>query len=93
VADSAEGALDLIFDELVVDPAARRLDFERKYRAVRSTRQAYRDHGIEDGAIQRHAMVTARAFRGQFDFAVFNGQVVQLVQMLVLPASESRRSR
>jgi hypothetical protein len=79
IADSAEAALDLVFSELVVDPAARRFRFEKKHRAVGSTRKAYRDHRVPDESIATRAPVSSGPYEGMFDFAVFNGQVVQLV--------------
>jgi hypothetical protein len=80
VAGSAEDALDLVFAELVVDPAARTFRFERKHRALGSTRRAYRQHGVPEEATTERAKVSAGPYHGAFDFAVFNGRVVQLVQ-------------
>jgi hypothetical protein len=45
-----------------------------------STRRAYRQHEIPDDAITEHAPVSAGPYEGRFDFAVSNGEVVQLVQ-------------
>jgi len=80
VADTAESALDLIFDQLLVDPAARRYRFEKKHRAQRSAREAYRAHQIPGEAIKERAAVSSGAFDDTFDFAVHNGRTVQLVQ-------------
>jgi hypothetical protein len=81
VADSAENALDLLFPELVVDAAAPEFRrFERKHRAQASTRRAYRAHDVPEEAVTEQAHVAAGPYEGHFDFAVSNGEVVQLVQ-------------
>jgi hypothetical protein len=80
VAESAEAALDTLFTEFIVDPAAQRFRFQKKHRAVASTRRAYRDHEVPEDAILEPAPVTAGPYDGRFDFAVSNGSVVQLVQ-------------
>jgi hypothetical protein len=79
VAASAEEALDLLFDELLVDPTARRYRFLKKHPAVGATRRAYRNHHVPDEAIERRAPITAGAYDGVFDFAVYNGKALQLV--------------
>lgn len=80
VAASSEAALDLLFSELVVDPTSPRFRFEKKHRAVASARRAYRAHEIPDEAITQRAAVSAGPYEAMFDFAVSNGEVVQLVQ-------------
>jgi hypothetical protein len=91
VADTAEAALDLIFEELVLDPASMRFRFEKKHRAVGATRGAYRAHEIPDSAIKERVQVVAGSFHGGFDFAVHNGRAIQLVQCwsFQLPNQES----
>jgi hypothetical protein len=79
-ADSADSALDLLFSELVVDPAAQRFRFQKKHRAVASTRRAYQEHDVPENAITERAPVSAGPYDGIFDFAISNGEVVQLVQ-------------
>jgi hypothetical protein len=78
-ADSAADALDLLFRHTILDPAAKEFRFEKKHRAVRVTRQSYREHGVPDDALKQKADVTSAQFRSKFDFAVHNGAVVQLV--------------
>lgn len=78
VAESAELALDLVFSELLLDPAAQRFRFEKKHRAVGSTRRAYRDNGVPDEAVASRASITSGPYEASFDFAVINGHVVQL---------------
>ena len=80
VAESAETALDMLFGELVVDPASQQFRFPTKKRAQASTRQAYRDHAIPRTAVTEKAPISAGPYDGIFDFAVANGRVVQLVQ-------------
>jgi hypothetical protein len=80
VAESAESALDVLFAELVVDPTAQRFRFEKKHRAVASTRRAYRVHDVPEKAITEKAPVAAGPYDGTFDFAVSNGRALQLVQ-------------
>ena len=80
VAKSAETALDLLFDELVVDPAAPGRRVVKKWPALNSVRDAYIAHEVPAAAIKRWAPVTAGPYEGTFDYAVSNGQAVQLVQ-------------
>jgi len=79
MADSAAAALDLLFDELIIDPASRARS-EKKWRAIKATLAAYRGHEIPDSALSRRAPVSAGAYSTTFDFAVHNGNAVQLVQ-------------
>ncbi|MDQ3631718.1 MAG: hypothetical protein M3417_10715, partial [Actinomycetota bacterium] len=80
VAESAEAALDLVFDQLVVDTTGQRHRFKKKHPAQRSTREAYRAHGIPSAAIEQSAKISSGAYGDTFDFAVHNGHAVQLVQ-------------
>jgi hypothetical protein len=79
-ASSAEEALDLLADELLVDPMARRYRFAKKHSAVGVTRRAYREHQVPQESIAERAPVVSGAYDAAFDFAVFNGRAVQLVQ-------------
>jgi hypothetical protein len=80
LADSAAEALDVVFEELVVDPARREFPFLKKHPAVSRTAGAYREARIPDEAIAKHLDVGAGPFRGSFDFGLHNGQLVQLVK-------------
>jgi len=80
VASSSEEALDLLFDNLILDPTSRQFRFEKKHRAQRSTRQAYRAHDVPPEAIKERAQIASGAFDETFDFVVHNGRAVQLVQ-------------
>lgn len=80
VADSAESALDLIFERLIVDPARVTYRFKRKHQAQAAARSAYRAHEVPDSSVKQRARVASRAYDFQFDFAVHNGRAVQLLQ-------------
>jgi hypothetical protein len=80
VADSAEAALELIFDQLVLDAARKRFPFEKKHRAQGAARRAYQTHDVPADAVRERAPVRSGVFDGAFDFAVHNGRTVQLVQ-------------
>ena len=79
-ADSAESALELVFDQLVLDAARKSFPFEKKHRAQGAARRAYLAHNVPAGAVRERAAVRSGVFDGVFDFAVHNGRTVQLVQ-------------
>ena len=80
VAANADEALDLIFDQLIVDPARASFRFAKKNQAQASTRAAYRRHDLPAGTVRERAAVTSGVFDERFDFVVHNGRAVQLVQ-------------
>lgn len=80
VADSAEAALERVFDQLVLDAARKSFPFEKKHRAQGAARRAYQVAHVAAGAVRERAPVRSGVFDGVFDFAVHNGRVVQLVQ-------------
>lgn len=90
IAGSADDALDLIFEELVLDPATRHFRFEKKHRAVKATLDSYRRAEIPNDSISQRVRVSSGRFRDDFDFAVHNGAVVQLVRCwsFQLPAQD-----
>lgn len=79
VAESADEALDRVFDLVVLDPAQRRYPFQKKHAALAAVRRAYRQHAIRPriGYRERVRLETDH-HRERFDFAVFNGGVLQL---------------
>jgi DUF3037 family protein len=79
-ADSAEAALELVFDQLVLDAERKSFPFEKKHRGQGAARQAYRAHHVPPSAVRERAPVRSGVFDGTFDFAVHNGRAVQLVQ-------------
>lgn len=80
VAESAEEALDLVFDELLLDPTTRRFRFQKKHRAISATLASYRLAEVSEQHISQKISVRAGTFQDAFDFAVHNGSVVQLVR-------------
>jgi len=80
VASSAEAALDLVFEEQLLDPALRRFRFEKKHRAVRLVRQTYGACGVPTESVAESVQVFAGEYGDQFDFGVHNSHVVQLVR-------------
>jgi hypothetical protein len=79
IASSATEGLDILFDELLVDPSGPR-KVVKKWQAVRSTLDAYREHHIQSNHLQRRPVVKTEPYDIPFDFAVHNGHAVQLVQ-------------
>ncbi|HYN51876.1 MAG TPA: hypothetical protein VES62_13215 [Thermoleophilaceae bacterium] len=79
-ADSADAALELVFDQLVLDAARKSFPFEKKHRAQGAARRAYHEHEVPAGAIRERAPIRSGVFDGVFDFAVHNGCTVHLVQ-------------
>jgi len=79
VADSAIAALDMLFEELVVDPTAPAAS-QKKFRAVKETLRSYREHHIPDDALLRRPSARTDRYSTRFDFAIHNGDTVQLAQ-------------
>lgn len=80
VADSAESALDLVFEHLVFDSTRSQFRFAKKHRALGAISAAFRQHDVPREAIEQRARVRSGDFAGGFDFAVRNGAVIELVQ-------------
>jgi Protein of unknown function (DUF3037) len=80
VAGSASAAIDLLFEQLLVDPLSRRFPFEKKFRALKRTREAYRALALPRESIDERVIVSSGPFATRFDFGVHNGHVLQLVQ-------------
>lgn len=81
MAASADDAMERIFDELVVDRARRRYQFQKKHAALAAVRAAYRAHAVEKPRYLRERVSLATEnHRERFDFAVTNGKAVQLTQ-------------
>ena len=64
-AESAEAALDLLFDELVVDPATLGRHIVKKWPALNSVRDAYLAHEVPVEAITRWCFARSRSLRGE----------------------------
>jgi len=81
LAESADSALDEIFDLMVLDPAARKHSFKNKHTALAALRSAYGGVNIAKGRelCERVTLETSH-HSTKFDFAVANGRVVQLAR-------------
>lgn len=77
-ADSAEEALELLWDELILEPATRRFDFLKKYRAVVEVRQALHARQIGAGHLIERARFGGRHHESSMDFVIHDSQAVQL---------------
>ena len=80
-APSIEIAMDLVFEEFIIDPVSRQLPFQKKNSALASLRQAYGAQGLSDGLNYFEKQVVDGSYhREAFDFLVLNGRAVQLAQ-------------
>ena len=78
LAESADEALDQLWDELIVDPTARRFRFAKKHRAVSAVTRALKDHGVSHENFARRVQARSRTFQAPMDFAFHNGHITQL---------------
>lgn len=80
-ASSAESALDLIFERMLIDPLSQRRDFVDKKRVVSGLRAAYKRASVADDLVQsRVNLFVGDHLRAPVDFAIANGVAVQLTQ-------------
>lgn len=81
VADDIDEAINILFDQLIVEPEARRFPFKKKNVALAATRRAYREAGLR---VSEHFVegvnVKGQHHKERFDFVVANGSAVQLAQ-------------
>jgi len=77
VADSAEQALDLVFEHMVEDPARGRFRFLTRRAVFGDLRRAYWAAGLRSRMRERCTLVTSR-FTTPMDFVIGNGSAVQL---------------
>jgi hypothetical protein len=81
VAESADEALERVFDLLILDPAQRKYQFRKKHAALAALRNAYSTRAIQKGRDLRERVVLETVHhRERFDFAVTNGRALQLTQ-------------
>ena len=81
VADSAEDALDLIFERMIIDPVSQPRGYVTKNAVLADLRALYDSVGLEPGAVRPRAEVFVGAnVHSGVDFAVANGVAVQLTQ-------------
>lgn len=79
VAASADEALDRVFELAILDPAHRRYEFQKKHTALAAVRKAYRERSIKQGEdFLERVQVATQHQCGRVDFAVVNGQALQL---------------
>lgn len=78
MAESADEALDLIFRELVTDPAKGQRGFRTKSHAHSVLGAAYRTAGLGKEKTVERPLVEGIEHPAKFDFAVANGKAVQL---------------
>ena len=80
-AESADDALERVFDLMVLDPAVRKHSFKKKHTALAALRRAYKEFEIAKGRELRERVVLETSHHSErFDFAVTNGHAVQLTQ-------------
>lgn len=79
IAESAEEALDKVFDLMIVDPSQRRYRFRKKNEVIAALRRAYRAHEIgHDSEMCEGVRLSTQHYQVRFDFAITNGEAVQL---------------
>ena len=77
-ADSAQAAIDLLWDNLLVDRESRRFAFTKKNTAQGAVRQALRKVNIKDENLWTAALLDSSGYSAPVDFAVHNGSVAFL---------------
>jgi Protein of unknown function (DUF3037) len=81
VSEDVDQALDIIFDELIVDFEARVGTVATKKPVLKATREGYEHEGIHKGPhLAERKLVRSRNHGQLFDFVVANGTAVQLAQ-------------
>ena len=81
IAESADDALEQVFDLMVLDPAVRKHSFTNKHTALAALHRAYSGFDIMRGKQLRERVTLKTSHHAaQFDFAVTNGQAVQLTR-------------
>lgn len=81
IAESASEALDIVFEQLIVDPERHAGGENTKHPALAAVRRAYQEAGLEKNRdLHERPLMVAGEHRGRIDFAVTNGRVVQLTQ-------------
>ena len=78
--ESAEAAVEMLWDELIVEPSRREFPFKKKHEALGAVRSALREEHIADENLWRTARLESSGYRAPIDFAVHNGHVAYLTQ-------------
>lgn len=83
IANDINHAFDVIFDEFILEPESRRFPFKKKTEAMFMLRKAFLENGLKKNHdFFEKIEIQGPHHRGNFDFAVANGKVVQLSQGL-----------
>ncbi len=81
LAESAEDALDLVFERMIIDPVSQSRGYVTKHAVLADLREMYRSVDLAPRAIRPRAEVFVGAnVRSAVDFAIANGVAVQLTQ-------------
>lgn len=79
LAENVEGALQLVWQQHVIDPVKATLPYQRRSSAIKSLRSAYLAAQLKKGeALFEGVTLQAGPHHQQLDFAVANGHVVQV---------------
>lgn len=83
VAETADEALDQIFELMILDRSKPRVRFRKKSEALAALRRAYSRHSLErDRDFFERVVLTANHHQQKFDFVVRNGSALQLTHSL-----------
>lgn len=81
LADTAEDALDLVFDRMIIDPVSQPRGYVTKHAVLAEVREAYRAADLSPGTLwPRSDIFVGANLHAAIDFAVANGRPVQLTQ-------------
>ena len=78
IAATASDALDIVFRELVTDPAGRKQSVRTRTQVRSSLFRAYKSAGLAPSLVQKFPVVSGQKYSAKFDFAIANGGTVQL---------------
>jgi hypothetical protein len=81
VASDAQEALDTLWRDLLLDPeGSEGHRYKNARSAVGATNRAYREAELPPESVARKVELASGRFTGEFDFAVHNGEAVQVVK-------------
>ena len=78
VADSAEDALDVVFEHLINEPVVERRVYATRWRVFSDLHRSYLRAGIRRDLLHERVQVVSGPLRAPIDFAIINGRVYQL---------------
>lgn len=79
VASSVDEAMDIIFEQMIVDPVVGKRGLKTKHAALAAVRRAYREYMIPKEAITEGVvLLSPNNYRQRFDFAIVNHRTLQL---------------